>query len=71
MIRAEPREEDQSINIVLRSGMMIGVDKRKQPEEDRWVHKSPEKETAFDLNCAKETFMEAMKRFVEASTLGS
>jgi len=32
---------------------------------------STRKETGFDLECTKETFMEAKKRFAEASTLGS
>lgn len=32
VMRIEPREENQNINIVLRSGMMTGADKGKQPE---------------------------------------
>jgi len=51
--------------------MMTGTDKGKQPEEDGRVHKVQEKEVGFDLNHAKEIFMEAKKSFVEASTLGS
>lgn len=50
---------------------MTGADKGKQPEEDGWVCKSPEKEATFDLARAKETFMEAKKSFAEASTSGS
>lgn len=50
---------------------MTSDDKGKQPKEDGWVCKAPEKEVGFDLNHAKQTFMEAKKRFVEASTLGS
>ena len=34
------------------------------------MHKATEKEVDFDLNHAKETFMEAKKNFAEASTLG-
>jgi len=68
MMRVEPREEDQNINIVLRSGITIDANKGKQLEEDGWVHKATEKEVDFDLNCAKETFSEANKNFTEAST---
>ena len=71
MMRAEPREEDKSVNIVLRSGIMTGDDKGKYLEEDEWVRKTSEKEVGFDLEHAKETFMEAKKSFAEASTLGS
>lgn len=35
------------------------------------MRKTTEKEVGFDLNKAKETFMEAKKNFSEASTLGS
>ena len=59
------------MNIVLRSGIMVGDDKGKQPEEDGWLCKALEKEVFFDLNHSKETFMEAKKSFIEASTLGS
>jgi len=44
---------------MLRSGETIGEDKGKQLEEDTWVRKAPTKEPKFDLECAKETFMEA------------
>lgn len=70
-MRAEPREEDQSMNIVLRSGITTGHDKGKQLEEDGWVCKALEKEVGFDLAHAKEMFMEDKKSFVEASTSGS
>ena len=46
-------------------------DKGKQQEESMWVCKAPTKEPKFDLECAKETFMEAKKSFMEASTSGS
>lgn len=59
------------MNIVLRSGITTHDDKGKQLEEDEWVHKAPKKEVGFDLNCSKETFMEAKKSFPEASTSGS
>ena len=36
-----------------------------------WVLKAPTKEPEFDLERVKETFMEAKKSFMEASTLGS
>lgn len=46
-------------------------DKGKQPEDSAWVHKALEKEVEFDLERARETFMEAKKSFAEASTSGS
>ena len=36
-----------------------------------WVHKALVKEVELDLDCACETFMEAQKKFVEASSSGS
>lgn len=36
-----------------------------------WVHKAPTKEPEFDLERARETFMEAKKSFIEACTSGS
>jgi len=71
MIRAEPCEEDPKVKIMLQSGTMTREDKGKQPVEGIWVHKALEKETELDLESAKETFMEAKKIFVEASTSGS
>ena len=50
---------------------MTGDDKVKQPEESDSVCKAPTKEPEFDLEHAKETFMEAKKSFTEASTSGS
>lgn len=70
-MRLEPREEDLIINTVLRSGITMGKDKGKQPEESAWVHKAPKKEPEFDLESAKETFMEVKKRFTKAFTSGS
>ena len=70
MMRSESREEDPNINIVLRSGITKGNDKGKQPEDNTWVCKAPMKELEFGLEHAKETFMEATKSFVDASTLG-
>jgi len=71
MMRVEPREEDPKVNIVLWSGTTTSEDKGKQPEEGEWVRKSLEIETMFYLECARETFMEEMKSFTEASTSGS
>lgn len=71
MMRAEPREEDQNANILLRNGMMIGVDKGKQPKEEVWARKALEKEVSLGLNHAKVTFMESNKNFVKASASGS
>lgn len=71
MMRVEPREEDPNVNIVLRSGVTSGKDKGKQSEESTWVCKALEKEVEFDLERARETFMEANKSFFEASTLGN
>lgn len=51
--------------------MTTGEDKGKHLEEGEWVHKVAKKEVGFDFEHAKETFMEANKNFVEASTLGS
>lgn len=70
MMRDEPCEEDPNVNIMLRSRMTIGEDKGKHPEESEWVHKAPEKEVGFDLERARETFMEAKKSFAKASTSG-
>ena len=69
-MRSEALEEGPNVNIVLWSGIVIGDDKGKQLEESEWVRKVPEKEVGFDLERAKETFMEAKKSFPEASTLG-
>ena len=43
----------------------------KQPKDSTWVRKTSGKEAEFDLERTCETFMEAKKRFVEASTSGS
>lgn len=56
--------------MMLRSGATTGEDKGKQLEENTWVHKAPTKEPKFDLERTKETFMEAKKSVVEASTSG-
>ena len=50
MMRSELRKEDLNIHVMLGSGMAIGEDKGKQPEEDTWVHKAPVKEVEFDLD---------------------
>jgi len=68
MMRVQPREGDPKVNIMLRSGTTTSEDKGKQREEGEWVCKAPEKETGFDLEHTKETFMEEKKSFVEAST---
>lgn len=71
MMRAEPHEEASKVNTMLRSGITTREDKRKQLAKGVCVHKALEKETRFDLEHAKETFMEAKKSFTEASTSGS
>ena len=71
MMKSELHEEDPNVNMMLSSDMTMGDDKGKQLEESAWVHKDPTKELEFDLECMKETFMEAKKNFREASTLGS
>lgn len=71
MVRDEPREEDPTVNIVLRSEMTTSEDKGKKLEESEWACKGLEKEVSFDLECAKETLMEVKKSFAEASTSGS
>ena len=55
MMRSEPRKEEPNVNIMLRSGILIGDDKGKQPEESNWVRKAPTKEPKFDLEHAKDT----------------
>ena len=70
-MRSELREEDPNVNIVLWSGIMMGDDKGKHPKDSTCVSKVPTKEEEFDLERAKETFMEAKKSFVDASTSGS
>ena len=49
----------------------MGDDKGKQPEYSTWVRKALTKEEEFYLEHTQETFMEAKKSFIEASTLGS
>jgi len=71
MMRVQPREEDPKVNIVLQSGMTTIKDKGKQPKEGEWICKAPEKDIVFDLEHARETFMEAKKSFMKASTSGS
>lgn len=70
-MKDKPCEEDQSVNIVLRSEMTTDTDKDKQLEEDGWVCKYPKKEAEFYLNHTKETFMEAKNSIAKTSTLGS
>lgn len=50
---------------------MTSDNKGKQLEESGWVLKASEKEVGFNLEHIKETFMEAKKRFTEASTSGN
>jgi len=63
-MRSELYEEDQNVNIMLQSGIMTGDEKVKKLEDSTWVHKAPVKEAEFDLEHARETFMEAKKSFV-------
>ena len=44
--------------------MTTGDDKSKQPKESVWVLKAPTNDPKFDLEHAKETFMEAKKSFM-------
>ena len=55
MMRFEPREEDPNVNMVLRSGMAIGVDRRNLSKED--------------IGVGKETYLEAWESFGDVSTL--
>ena len=71
MMRSKPRKQDPNVNIVLQSGITTGEDKGKQPEDSTWVRKALTKELKFDFERAKETFMEARKSFIDASTSGS
>lgn len=71
MMRAEPRKEENSINIMTQSDIATGENKGKQLEAKQWVRKVGEKEVWFDLSHTKETFMEAKNSFAEASTLGT
>lgn len=70
IMRSKLYEEDLKVNIVLQSGLTTGVDKGKQPEDIIWVHKALVKEVEFDLERAKETFMEAKKSFIDTSSSG-
>lgn len=49
---------------------MTRDDKGKQLEDNTQVHKSMVKEVDINLECEHETFMEAKKSFIEASTSG-
>lgn len=40
MMRYEPREEDPNVNIVLRSEIVTGDDKGKQPKDSTWFHEA-------------------------------
>jgi len=51
--------------------MTTSDDKGKQSEESVQVCKAPTKDLEFDLECMKETFMEAKKSFTKASTSSS
>jgi len=68
MMKSKLREEDPNVNTVLRSGIATGDDKGKH---STWVRIAPAKEVEFDLEHAREAFMEAKKSFAEASTSGS
>lgn len=71
MMRSKLHEEDPNVNMVLRSGVTIEEDKGKQLEEDTWVRKASMKEPKCDLECTRETFLEAKKSFMKSSTSGS
>jgi len=68
-MRSEPCEEDPNVKIVLRSRITTWDDKGKKPEDSSWVCKALMKELVFDLECVKETFMEAKKSFIDACHL--
>lgn len=68
MMKVEPCVEDPNVNMMFRSGATTREDKGKQLEIDAWVRKAPQKQPDFDLEHAKETFMEAKKNFTKAST---
>jgi len=70
-MRSEPHKEDPNVNMMLRSGIATGEDKGKKHEENKWVREAHTKQHEFNLEHAKETFMEAKKSFVEVSTPGS
>ena len=56
MVRSEPREEDPSINMVLRSDATTGGDVREQPGETRKGHDGLTKELDFKMEQVKGTF---------------
>jgi len=66
MMRSEPCKEYPNINIVLRSGIAIGDEKGKQPEDSTWFRKALAKEVEFNLEHTREAFMEDKKSFIEA-----
>lgn len=65
MMRSEPRKDEPSVNIVTWSGIATGEDKGKKPEESIWVRKAADKDVGFNLNKAKETFMEEKRSFAD------
>jgi len=67
-MRSEPCDDYPNVNIVLQIGIIMGDDKVKQPKESTSVRKALMKEAEFYLERAQETFMEAKKSFVDAST---
>ncbi len=56
MMRSEPCDEDPQVNMLLRSGMAIGEDKKNLSKDDTRV--------------GKETYLEARESFAEVSTPG-
>lgn len=49
MMTSEPREEDPSVNMVLRSSTATGGDARKQPVEDERGRDAPTREPNFEM----------------------
>lgn len=59
MMRSEPRKEDPSINMVLRSNTTIGGDVRKEFSEDAKGHDAPTREHDFEVEQGKRMPKEA------------
>jgi len=57
MMTVEPREDEPRINIITRSGAVMGDDKGKKKVEETWVRKTAEKAPGFSIQKKIEMFM--------------
>lgn len=66
MMIVEPREDEMRINIITRSGVVMGGNKGKKKVEDSWVRKITEKVIGFNIQKEKENFMRVKQSFMDA-----